>query len=493
MMGSTPPTRAELELLIEFASGKKSFEQVRSDAEKFHGGAVDLKHLLQDANVSRGITKRLKDLTDVDKESLSWFQIRCKEEEPGVTTRKHPISLLSTRIEALMRMNPDYFDVVLEEVSDPAVVASSFTNSPEYQNHELVRSEAVQRHVVPVGVYSDGVKVCDDTHPDSFNVIYVYFLHKHADDVAKPESKHLYTVYRKSDSTKETLADIWHILLWELKALASGYFPLKGEETKALAAQRFGRPISDRHCFALMQIKGDWSWYVEALGLWQWNSRVWMCPFCGASRDGETTWHNFSLQAPWLRTCRDQARYLQDMELSKTHGFRRSHSPFAFEPVLVQAPFFKWSMVKLDWQHAMDLGTLGYELGEAVWSLLPALALSSSHGAKRDRATGLAEFKRRLRKYYSEKRVDSRIPIRRFGLTKVKGRGHPKMKAAKAGHPKVTEYANGWKMVEHVRAGGRTQDNRTTSMWTPVTRGTARSRVPKRPAFRNDRRSCIEM
>jgi len=24
----------------------------------------------------------------------------------------------------------------------------------------------------------------------------------------------------------------------------------------------------------LMQIKGDWSWYCEAMGLWQWNSKA---------------------------------------------------------------------------------------------------------------------------------------------------------------------------------------------------------------------------
>ena len=72
-------------------------------------------------------------------------------------------------------------------------------------------------------------------------------------------------------------------------------------------------------------------------------------------------------------------------------------------------------MAKLDWQHAIALGTLSYELGEAVWSLLPALARSSSGGVKRDRATGLKDFKWQLRQYNRETRNNSRVPLRRFG------------------------------------------------------------------------------
>lgn len=259
--------------------------------------------------------------------------------------------------------------------------------------------------------------------------IYLYFLHTDADETAKSMSKHLYTVYRKSDSNKDTLEDIWSVLLWELKALASGFLPLAGEERKPLTEQRFGELLTGNHCFALMQVKGDWAWYVEALGLWQWNSKKWMCPFCRASRDGELSWHDFSLRAQWLATCRNHTRFIEDMDLSRRNAFRRGDSPFAFETLLAKAPFFSWSMVKLDWQHAFDLGTLSYELGEALWSLLPSLALRASAGSKRDRETGLLEFKKRLRLYYKRERTDSRIPIRRFGLTKVKGKRHPKLKA----------------------------------------------------------------
>ena len=84
-----------------------------------------------------------------------------------------------------------------------------------------------------------------------------------------------------------------------------------------MAQQRFGQVISENHCFALMQIKSDWAWYCEALGLRQCNSRFWMCPFCRACRGGGLSWHDFSLEAPGVRTCRDHNRFTEDMALSK--------------------------------------------------------------------------------------------------------------------------------------------------------------------------------
>ena len=153
---------AEIDLLIELASGQKTFEQVRSDASKFAFAGASLKSLIH-SNASRGITQRLKELTGVDRDSLAFFEVRCREDDLGTKTRQHPFSLLSSRIQALLARKPTYFDVVRQPVSGEDVVASSFTNSPEYLSHELVKSPVVQMHVVPVGVYSDGIKACDDT------------------------------------------------------------------------------------------------------------------------------------------------------------------------------------------------------------------------------------------------------------------------------------------------------------------------------------------
>eukprot|EP00973_Karenia_brevis_P035783 4937838-Karenia_brevis.AAC.1 len=64
------------------------------------------------------------------------------------------------------------------------------------------------------------------------------------------------------------------------------------------------------------------------------------------------------------------------------------------------APYFKFTMIKLDWMHAVDLGVLAYEIGEIWWALLPKL---SRHGGGREserRSQGLLNLKMRLKHLY---------------------------------------------------------------------------------------------
>ena len=64
--GGVSLEQAELELLIELAAGAKDFDQVYKDAWRL--GCIEL---IRDTNASRGITRRLKELTGISKESLN--------------------------------------------------------------------------------------------------------------------------------------------------------------------------------------------------------------------------------------------------------------------------------------------------------------------------------------------------------------------------------------------------------------------------------------
>ena len=253
------------------------------------------------------------------------------------------------------------------------------------------------------------------------------------------QSKHIFTVYRKSEATQETVNDIWSVLLWELQALSLGREPKLGEQTKPLQSQEPGPYLNGdwgrKHRFCLMQVKGDTAYLVEVFGLRQWNSKAFMCPFCHAHRDGPLTWHNFSLEAPWWRSLRTHDQFRRDLDDSIANRFQRSNSPFAFDPLLVRAPYFRWSMIKLDWMHVVDLGLLTYVLGEAWWALLPKLAprvWGRQGGAQKKRALGLHNLKAKLREYYRMHRTDTKIPVERLTLRKVRAKKHPKLKAKAA-------------------------------------------------------------
>ena len=65
-------------------------------------------------------------------------------------------------------------------------------------------------------------------------------------EAGRPEAKFVYTVYRKSEATPETLQDIWRVLLWELQALQHGRKALLGQEGVRLEDQVSGDYVGQR-------------------------------------------------------------------------------------------------------------------------------------------------------------------------------------------------------------------------------------------------------
>lgn len=215
----------------------------------------------------------------------------------------HPFSLLSSHVERILAEDISFFEVRAEPVS-ANTVASSFVNSRIYQNHPLVQERCpLGETILPVSMYWDGLSIGSDPYEDTLYNISFTFLHRSADENAKPLAKHTFTVYRKSQMTDDTLDDIMSILLWELHALVQGRLPKAGEEQKPLSEQEHGDHIFGNwgsfHKLCLMQLRADGAAYSEDLGIRQWNCCMWMCPWCGAHRDGQLSWHNFALDAPW--------------------------------------------------------------------------------------------------------------------------------------------------------------------------------------------------
>jgi hypothetical protein len=74
---------------------------------------------------------------------------------------------------------------------------------------------------------------------------------------------------------------------------------------------------------------------------------------------------------------------------------------------------------------------LSYEFGEVWWSVLSHLSEGHGHNNRRD---GVPALKRRLQAFYKENKVDSQLPLKRFKMSTIKGKGKPKLrvKAAQA-------------------------------------------------------------
>ena len=81
---------------------------------------------------------------------------------------------------------------------------------------------------------------------------------------------------------------------------------------------------------------------------------------------------------------------------------------------------------------AVDLGILCYEFAAVWWSLLEDLAPEAQHSQGSTEQAGVRALKKRLAKFYKDKQVKSRVPLKRFGLGRLKVKNTLKLKA-KAG------------------------------------------------------------
>ena len=167
--------RAELAVLLDFARGKKTYEDVKAEAQRYRFEAPVLANLIGQ-NTARTIQKRLETLTGISKDSLTYFNIRKKgaTEDESLQAKRHPFNLITSTIKQRLKTDPNYFEVV-QDTDQSDTVASSFTNSPEYTCHELVQDCLPRGEmVVPIGIYGDGIAVGVDVYQDSLYVVYVY-------------------------------------------------------------------------------------------------------------------------------------------------------------------------------------------------------------------------------------------------------------------------------------------------------------------------------
>ena len=183
-----------------------------------------------------------------------------------------PLGLL---LKKYIAIEPGFLNVEVEDLQ-PGVAAGGFMASPEYKEHPMVGGV-----VFPLGLYCDGIQIGQPPHTDTLYAIYVTFLHLGTKRCTEMRSKHLWTMYRKSQLAPESVNQIWDVLLWELQALKDGCESQIGEMGKPLQLQEPGAKLApdlqyDIH-ICLMQVRGDWAWYCEALGSWQWNSKAHMC------------------------------------------------------------------------------------------------------------------------------------------------------------------------------------------------------------------------
>eukprot|EP00959_Pyramimonas_sp_CCMP1952_P471561 9498613-Pyramimonas_sp.AAC.4 len=101
--------RAEMAVLLDFARGSKTYEDVTADAQRYVFEAPVLGNLMGQ-NTPRTIQKRLEALTGICTYSLTCFNIRKKgtcEDEP-LQAKRHPFNLMHSTIKQRLTTYPHY-------------------------------------------------------------------------------------------------------------------------------------------------------------------------------------------------------------------------------------------------------------------------------------------------------------------------------------------------------------------------------------------------
>jgi hypothetical protein len=101
---------------------------------------------------------------------------------------------------------------------------------------------------------------------------------------------------------------------------------------------------------ALLQVRGDWSWFKQLFGFKGWASSS-ICWRCGANRSDQPFW-DFSLTAAWRASRQTTLGFLQRL---RSEG--QTLSP------LFGAPGFTVELIVVDVLHALDLGVAQDALG----------------------------------------------------------------------------------------------------------------------------------
>ena len=112
---------------------------------------------------------------------------------------------------------------------------------------------------------------------------------------------------------------------------------------------------------------------------------------------------------------------------------------------------------------AVDLGVLLVQLAETWWGILPHLAIESARRDGDIRQQGLRALKARLKTYYRQYKVSTKLNLRKFNLKWIKGKGTPKLRA-KAGQARALVAFTTALAEEFQHADGELGPHRCSSM-----------------------------
>ena len=244
---------------------------------------------------------------------------------------------------------------------------------------------------VAISMWGDGVPF-NNSRSHSLEMLSLAILSSHDHSLRLP----LCAFPKHLQAGQKTWEAILSVVKWSLESSASGLYPIARhdgasfETTDRIRKRKAGQPLCRA---ALVQIRGDWSFYKNCFGLPGWNevrSCCWRCSMTPAKIS------EVNSQSFWRQPANRKNHWQAVAALDKV------------SPVL-GFPFFHMDMIQLDWLHIMDIGVTLQWLGSIF-----AFLLSKLPGRSKDENCKLLH--QRMKQYYKDFAVDSQIPLLKLSM-----------------------------------------------------------------------------
>lgn len=198
------------------------------------------------------------------------------------------------------------FDIVGIDI--PAAFVKSF-----WQHHRAVQSpwlemcDATDQHV-PLGLYADAAMARQQAYRARETVFGIWLNLP----LWKPKSTRfsrwlLFSLDESLSLGRATLNPVWGRIVWSVNHLFFGLFPRRGPSNECLgkAGERGGQNVCSKDGvalrFAVTEIRGDWKFFKDALGLqssWKGGSKKSICFKCTCMQDGPNPYYDVDNMPP---------------------------------------------------------------------------------------------------------------------------------------------------------------------------------------------------
>lgn len=243
----------------------------------------------------------------------------------------------------------------------------SIEQHPIVSKHPTLRKDDFDK-TIAIGCHADGAPITK--HEGLFTISW-NSLHGSGCTLA---TRFVFSCIRKSQICEGTLEALWEYFAWAMNTIQTGLTPRK--DWRGVQLKGGGREFASGWRGSCIQVRGDWEFFSQSLGLARWDNVANCCWVCKASiNQAGFRWTDFGDGAGWRPTIRSHESWLAELAV-------------AGKPVpdIFKVRGLRLEGVMIDVLHAVDQGLASHVIANIFVEIMALGHWGSTH---KSRASGL--------------------------------------------------------------------------------------------------------